>query len=180
MIDLSFRCPACEESARLTIAESDTQFACPHCHRAMVIEPETVADGALSHCLVCGSNDLFIRKDFPQRLGLWIVVVGFAVSCVTWYLYYVKLTFAVLFTTALADLVLYLFMGESLVCYRCGAEYRKLDSLKNHEPFNLETHERYRQLAARLKQTTAGRATAGTPAAAEGLSPSAAVAPRDE
>ena len=103
-----------------------------------------------ARCLICGSSDLFVRKDFPHRLGLAIVVSGFTLSCMTWYFYWTYLTFAVLFATALADMVLFFIVGESLTCYRCRAEYRQLPSMTEHGPFSLETHERYRQQAARL------------------------------
>jgi hypothetical protein len=109
-------------------------------------------EGRLTRCLVCPSTDLFVRKDFPQRLGVTIVVLGFAVSCITWYLYWVMATFAVLFATALADLALYLIVADSLVCYRCGARYREVDESNQHARFNLETHERYRQQAARMER----------------------------
>jgi hypothetical protein len=93
-------------------------------------------------------------------LGLLIVVGGFALSCVTWYFYWMYLTFAILFATALVDMVLFLVVGDSLTCYRCHAEYRHLPSMTEHGPFSLETHERYRQQAARLARlgpaTTAG------------------------
>jgi hypothetical protein len=42
-------------------------------------------------------------------------------------------------------------MGESLTCYRCGAQYRGFEEIERHGGFDLEIHERYRQLAARMK-----------------------------
>ena len=79
-----------------------------------------------------------------------IVVLGFALSCVTWFNYWIAATFVVLFVTALADFVLYLVVGDSVICYRCHAEYRQLAEPQGHGAFDLETHERYRQQAARL------------------------------
>jgi hypothetical protein len=55
-----------------------------------------------------------------------------------------------LLATALADLALFHLMGNVLVCYRCGAHYRGVEAMEAHGGFNLETHERYRQEAARL------------------------------
>jgi hypothetical protein len=60
------------------------------------------------------------------------------------------LTFGILFATALFDVLLLALVGNSLVCYRCGAEYRDVEGIEDHGAFNLETHERYRQQAARL------------------------------
>jgi hypothetical protein len=116
----------------------------------MVQWPSTaIEDGTIKECVVCRSNDLFVRKDFPQRLGVLIVVIGFAASSVAWYFHLIVLTYAILFATAGIDVLLYLLMGEALVCYRCGAHYRNVGNLGEHAAFNLETHERYRQAAAR-------------------------------
>jgi hypothetical protein len=121
----------------------------------------TIPDGAISadrieRCLVCPSNELFARKDFPQRLGVALVVLGFIGSSIAWANYQVFWTFAILFFTALVDLVLYLVMGESLTCYRCQAQYRGVQEIERHGGFDLETHERYRQMAARTQDRTAG------------------------
>ncbi len=91
-----------------------------------------------------------MRKDFPQGLGVTIVTVGLAASCVPWYFHNWYGTFALLFATALLDVVLYLVMGDMLQCYRCHAQYREAPGLDKHEAFRLETHERHRQQRARL------------------------------
>ena len=51
----------------------------------------------------------------------------------------------------LADLALYALVGNALMCYRCGAQYRNVDEIEQHGAFELETHERYRQMAARME-----------------------------
>ncbi len=101
--------------------------------------------GSMSRCLVCPCEDLFIRKMFPQRLGITIVVIGFAISFVTWGYHYVLTTFAVLFSVALIDLLLYLLLGNLLECYRCQAQYREVPGLENFQAFDLETFERHQQ-----------------------------------
>lgn len=112
-------------------------------------------DGQLRRCLVCPSTELFIRKNFPQRLGVTIVVLGFAASCVTWYLRLPIATFGVLFATAGVDVVLYLLMGDALQCYRCHAHYSGVEDTAAYSPFDLEIHERHRQEKIRLKETKA-------------------------
>jgi hypothetical protein len=111
---------------------------------------------------MCRCPELYVRKAFPQKLGLSLVVLGFLASSVAWYYAWVYLTFGILFATALADVLLYALMGQALVCYRCGAEYRDLPSLAPHGPFSLETHERHRQSAARLASARRTSATAPT------------------
>jgi hypothetical protein len=99
---------------------------------------------------MCGSTDLFVRKDFPQRLGVTLVILGLGASCLAWYHHQVTLTFGILLATALVDLVLYWVMGDVLECYRCHAQYRGVNNLDQHGPFQLEVHERYRQQAGRM------------------------------
>jgi hypothetical protein len=106
-------------------------------------------------CLACGGSELFARKDFSQRLGVTIVVLGLAASCIPWYFHYWYATYAILFGTALLDVVLYFVMGNVLECYRCRAQYRGVEGLDEHGGFRLEVYERYRQQAARLEQSQA-------------------------
>lgn len=116
----------------------------------MAIGPEAFDAGQLTRCLVCPSTDLFVRKDFPQRLGVGIVVLGITASCITWGMSLLIPTFAILLATALVDVVLYLIVPDALMCYRCGAQYRMAPGMARHGSFNLETHERHRQHAARM------------------------------
>jgi hypothetical protein len=53
---------------------------------------------------------------------------------------------------AFIDLLLYLFMPDVLVCYRCGARHGGSAGVDQIEYFNLETSERYRQEKIRLGQ----------------------------
>ena len=85
-----------------------------------------------------------------QRVGVAIVAIGIIASCITWAYSLLLATFAVLFATALVDVVLYWIVPDALTCYRCGAIYRTADGTGRHGPFNLETHERHRQQAARM------------------------------
>ena len=103
-------------------------------------------------CLVCSSTELFIRKDFSQRLGVTIVVAGIVVSSVFWEYRMPYWTYGVLFATALIDVVLYFTVGNVLQCYRCQAQYRGVPGSENHGGFDLETHEKYRQQRARLAE----------------------------
>jgi hypothetical protein len=152
-MNVTFACPGCQQSSRTEVTASEEALGCPHCTAQMPIEPETVTPDGLRQCLVCGSRDLFVRKDFPQRLGVCLVVVGFIASSIAWHFYMLELTFGILFVTALIDVVLYLVVGQALVCYRCHAQYRGVEGIEQHAAFSLETHERHRQQAARLQNS---------------------------
>lgn len=182
MMNVTFRCPRCEQTVRAAIAPSITSLECPLCHATASVPEGAISVGEaddkdqagsspspslkgmrgsshwqLHRCLVCPSRDLFVRKDFPQRLGIAIVVVGFAGFLAANYFYLKYVAFGFLFATALIDVLLYFWVGEALVCYRCLAHYRGVEDLGDHTGFELETHERYRQMAARMAEGGADR-----------------------
>jgi DNA-directed RNA polymerase subunit RPC12/RpoP len=158
-MNVTYRCPACEQTVRTAFTAASAELACPECASKLTVPVGAVLDERIERCLVCPSTDLFARKDFPQKLGVVLVIFGFVASSIAWANYQVFWTFAILFATALVDLVLYLVMGESLTCYRCHAQYRGAREIERHGGFDLETHERYRQLAARLKDRSTPAAT---------------------
>jgi hypothetical protein len=154
MMNVTYRCPACLMTARAEFSAESAELECPHCGKSVTIPAGAVSDNRVERCLVCPSTDLFARKDFPQTLGVALVILGFGASCITWANYQVFWTFAILFLTAFVDLALYVVMGQSLTCYRCDAQYRGTEQIERHGGFDLETHERYRQLAARMKASS--------------------------
>jgi len=156
-MNVTFRCPKCQAEARADIAVDATGFACPACHVEFPVPADSIVDGQLQRCLICPSTDLFVRKDFSPRLGVWIVTTGFILSTIAYGYYHYNVSYAILFATALVDVVLYFTMGDCLNCYRCQASYRATPT--DHQgAFDLSMHERYRQQAARLAEATRGEA----------------------
>jgi hypothetical protein len=100
----------------------------------------------LTQCPNCGCKDLFIRKDFPQKLGLSIVIVAavaflvLAASRQRFYLGVLVLLVAMLF-----DAALYWFVPKITVCYKCRSEFRDRPVNPQHEGFELAVGEKYRQ-----------------------------------
>ena len=161
-MNVTYNCPACHKPVREHLSDATATLDCPHCHQKISVPAKAIQRDHIHRCLVCPSTDLYARKDFPQRLGVALVIIGFVASSIAWANYMVFWTFAILFTTALIDLVLYIVMGESLTCYRCGAQYRGFDEIELHGGFDLETHERYRQMAARMKTSPPLQTTGAT------------------
>jgi len=151
-MNVTYACPHCERTNQLGWELDLPTLTCENCRQELHTPADSFERGHLRRCLVCPSTELFVRKDFPQRLGVTIVVLGLAASCIPWYYSLPLWTFAILFATALCDLVLYLMIGITLTCYRCGAQYRGVDETDQHGGFELATHERYRQQAARLAE----------------------------
>ena len=154
-MNVVFLCTECGQRAFATEVEQAETFACSQCGSnfsipaAAIVPHPADASLGLTRCLVCPSTELFVRKNFPQRVGVGIVVVGLALSCVSWAYRELILTFAILFSTALLDVVLFFVVPECLTCYRCGARYTGSGITDRFDAFNLETHEKYRQQAAR-------------------------------
>lgn len=115
----------------------------------MTIDPQqSPADPPqpLHACPACGCRDLFIRKDFPQRVGLAIVVVAaiaFLVLAANPRTFYIGVW--VLVAAAAIDAALYFFVGKVTVCYRCRGEFRGAPLNPEHEGFELSIAEKYRQ-----------------------------------
>lgn len=150
-MNVTFACPNCGRTVRRHFTESTDRLECPECGKGVEVEADAVAGDVVRKCLVCPSRDLFVRKDFPQRLGVALVAVGVVGSSIAWYHADLWWTFGILFATALADVLLFLFVGDALMCYRCEAQYRGVSDMESHGQFELETHEKYRQLAARTQ-----------------------------
>jgi len=149
-MNVTFACPSCQAGVRQPFDASSRALACSHCGQEIKPPAGSVEGDRVKRCLVCPSTDLFVRKDFPQRLGVLIVAVGIIGSSIAWNYANLPWTFGILFATALADLALFAVVGNALMCYRCGAQYRGVAGMESHGAFNLETHEKYRQLTARL------------------------------
>jgi hypothetical protein len=151
-MNVTFRCPHCDHTVSAAFEATTREIACPECHAALRVSEGVAGDGKLWQCFICPSRELFVRKDFSQRLGVTIVIAGIVLSSIFWALRMPYWTYGVLFATALIDVILYFTVGNMLQCYRCQAQYRGVTGLENHGGFDLETHEKYRQQRARLAQ----------------------------
>jgi DNA-directed RNA polymerase subunit RPC12/RpoP len=149
-MNVTYSCLKCDAPNHSDITDGLAELRCSNCGQALAMPRDAVEQGHLGRCLVCPSSDLFVRKDFPQRLGVGIVTAGLLASCVAWAYSRLYLTFGILFATALVDVLLYVLVPNALMCYRCGAMYRGIASMDDHNSFELETHERHRQQKIRL------------------------------
>jgi ribosomal protein S14 len=122
-----------------------TSVACPRCRSPISIELEV--DSAqlkdLKKCPICGGQEFFIRKDFPQRLGLMLVVIFGVVATIFYYRENIVATCATLFGLVVIDAAIYLFVGKVTVCYKCRAEFRQVAYNPDHGGFDLATSEKY-------------------------------------
>lgn len=117
---------------------------CPRCHRehTMGITDRMRGEGMVDHCAVCGCRELFVRKDFPQGVGVAIVVV-FGLLALYFFRTSVLTAWAVLAAAVVIDVIIYLCIGKVTSCYACRAEYRQCRLNPAHENFDLATSEKY-------------------------------------
>ena len=152
-MEFRFRCPGCQQAVRSDVSQAGDVLGCAACGWSRGVEAGELDEaGQPVRCLACGCRDLWRQKDFPQKLGLLMVGMGILLSTIAWAYMRPALAIGILMGFALIDLMLYAWMKDVLVCYRCGARHRHSDPDDRHAPFSLETAERHRQEAMRLNR----------------------------
>ena len=147
-MNVRFACPACGRSAQLELT-GQSEWQCPDCDHLV---PLRGCDQELHACVLCGNTELYKKKDFPHWLGLTILTAACLGSIIPYWLYHQWLTWTILIGSAALDGLLYLWVGDVVVCYRCEAHYRDLTPGAEHRPFELGIAERYRQERLRREQ----------------------------
>ncbi len=153
-MELTHACRSCGAVSRVADVESVREIACTACGDVRAVPDRAFSGTDLAACACCGCDDFYRQKDFPQALGLVIVVVGFAISTVFWYYERPLWTYAILLASALLDMVLYYKVPDVTICYRCLAQYRGPGANPGGAiaPFDLGVGERYRQERIRVEE----------------------------
>jgi len=107
--------------------------------------PDLSGGKPLSACVICGNSQLFRQKNFPQWLGLSLLTFACIAFFVLQLLYEPRWAWGILLGSALIDGLLYLLVGDAIVCYRCQAKHAGLPKHASYEPFELATAEKFRQ-----------------------------------
>ena len=133
--EIAFACPRCGQEA---LADIDGSGRCPSCGAtaALPMPPGIREDRRLDRCPACGSKQLYVQRDFNQKAGLAIVVVGAALAPFTPF-------YSSLIVAALVDAALYAVLPEITVCYRCHAHFRGFARNPEHGAFDLHIAEQY-------------------------------------
>jgi predicted RNA-binding Zn-ribbon protein involved in translation (DUF1610 family) len=119
--------------------ESPGAFACPECKKEYpVLWTEGLrAEGRVDKCALCGYERFHVRKDFPRRLGLAIVLVAAALCFAP--IFPPGFFFMPLIIASAIDLLLYQFIPWKTVCYVCDTEYRGMKPDPAIAPYDLAT-----------------------------------------
>jgi hypothetical protein len=147
-----YNCPSCQQTNQATVSESTDKLHCAACEwtRALPVDPHQRTHPTV--CLACGCRDLWRRKNFPPQIGVGVVVLAAILSTIAYAKHQHLWSYAILMMAAAIDMLLFAFMQDVLVCYRCEARYLKFDPTGETPHFNLETAERHRQEKIRLKK----------------------------
>ncbi|RJQ08468.1 MAG: hypothetical protein C4558_08055 [Dehalococcoidia bacterium] len=117
---------------------------CPRCHvrHPLHLSQAILREHRVDACPLCRCREFFVRKDFPQRIGL-VVVAAAAIVSVATFKSNIWLSWGVLAAAVVVDLALYVLVGTVTVCYACRAEYRHVAANPEHEGFDLARSEKY-------------------------------------
>jgi hypothetical protein len=133
--EIAFACPACGGEAA---SGPDGHGRCRACGRpAELTIPATLRDTrVIERCPACDSALLYVQRDFNQKVGLGVVVVGAVLAPFTPF-------YSSLVVAALVDAGLYALLPEITVCYRCHAHFRGFARNPKHDAYDLHIAEQY-------------------------------------
>ena len=136
--EVAFRCEACGGEA---VAGLDGVGRCA-CGAApiLALSPSLREQRMVDVCPACDGRQLYVQRDFNQKAGLAVVIVGAALAPFTPF-------YSSLFVAALIDAGLYVLLAEITVCYRCQAHFRGFVRNPAHEAFDLHLAEQYEKKA---------------------------------
>jgi hypothetical protein len=143
-VKISFRCPHCQRE----LAVDDltrTESSCPLCGGTVTlhITDPMRRDNVVDRCAVCDCHRVYVQKDFNRTLGVTL----FAAGCVLFLLcaWKNRLVEGTLVWGAFvaADALLYKFLPDVTICYRCHTQYRQVAHNPDNHPFELGLAEKY-------------------------------------
>ena len=146
-MQIRFHCPTDRCVAIIEyepLEECGPTMICPRCRMGhpMYITDSLRQEQTIDQCAVCRGTEIFVRKDFPQRFGLFIVLV-FGSAAIYFFRTSVFTAWFILVAAVLIDLLIYAFIGKATTCYACRAEYRGNQLNPAHEGFDLATSEKH-------------------------------------
>lgn len=132
--EIACACPACGKEASVGL-DGRARCACGN-DIALELSPSLRDQWLVDVCPACRGKQLYVQRDFNQRAGLAIVVLGAVLAPFTPY-------YASLVVAALIDAALYALLPEITICYRCHAHFRGFRRNPAHQAFDLHLAEQY-------------------------------------
>lgn len=139
-MQITASCPTCSSLQTMEFLGAQSVCKCSGCAGDLLphATPGFLENKSLTQCPLCGAAHLYRRKDFNQKLGIGLIVLGVALAYFTYGISLLLVT--------LIDFFLFKRIKEVGVCYQCGALFRQSSLIASLEPFNLQLFDYYRNL----------------------------------
>ena len=147
---ISFLCPHCHgelEFDDLTQNDSPCPLCCTTIH--LRISERMRRENVVDHCVACDCHKVYVQKDFNRTLGVTIFAAGAIVSLILYGKNLIWQAMAVLLGCAAVDALLYKFLTEVTICYKCHAQYREFTPNPDNQEFQLGLAEKFDPLDKR-------------------------------
>jgi uncharacterized protein (DUF983 family) len=149
-VNVSFLCPHCKTQLHLDDL-SQSEASCPICGQSVALRvgDRTRRENIVERCIICGCNKVYVQKDFNRTLGASIFAAGALLFLLL--AAYNRLVEGTLVWAAfaLADALLYKFLPNVTICYKCQAQYRDFARNPDNQAFELGLAEKYDPLDKR-------------------------------
>jgi len=100
-------------------------------------------ENVVERCVACDCPQVYVQKDFNRTLGVGIFAAGAVAFLVcAWFNRLVEGTL-VWAAFVVADAMLYKFLPDVTICYKCHAQYRQFAPNQYNRPFELGLAEKY-------------------------------------
>jgi hypothetical protein len=106
-------------------------------------------DNVVDHCVMCDCHKVYVQKDFNRGLGVAIFLAGALLFLIcAWKNRLVEGTL-VWAAFAVADGLLYKFLPDVTICYKCHTQYRGFAANPDNQAFELGLAEKFDPLDKR-------------------------------
>jgi uncharacterized protein YbaR (Trm112 family) len=143
-VKISFLCPHCKRQLEFDEL-SQNESTCPVCEQSirLRITERMRHDNVVERCSICDCNKVYVQKDFNRTLGVSIFAAGAVLFLIcAWFNRLVEGTL-VWAAFVVADALLYKFLPDVTICYKCHTQYRGVASNPDNQPFELGLAEKY-------------------------------------
>lgn len=130
-ISVRYECNKCGREVRANDVTDENSLVCSCGERGQFL-PDAIRDHKICRCPLCGTDELYLQKDFPERVGLALVVIAFIVATIFWYNYSWVGAIGTLVSVTLVDFAFFHTRKDVTVCYRCLAQFRKMTNHPDH------------------------------------------------
>jgi uncharacterized protein YbaR (Trm112 family) len=143
-MEITFRCPHCKSELSFDDLSKDSS-PCPMCHHEIPLKltERMRQENIVDQCAICGLDKLYEQKDFNRTFGITLFLVAAVICVVLCWKNLVIWGYGVLVAAAVFDFLLYRYLSNVVICYRCHSQYRKYSSKSEIPAFELGLLEKF-------------------------------------